>query len=52
LIIPVRFGVPAARFSEYAIATACFCGFPAAISALTLAENALDDVLRWSGISD
>ena len=38
------------RFSEYAIATACFCGFPAFISAFTLLENASFEVDFLSGI--
>ena len=46
-----RFLLPAARFSEYAIATACFTGFPALTSARTFERKADLDVLRFNGIS-
>jgi len=45
------FGVGlAARFSEYAIATACLIGFPALTSAFTLARKAAKDLDFTSGI--
>ena len=40
----------AARFTEYAIATACFTGLPAATSALMLLRKALEDFDLTSGI--
>lgn len=52
LAFVVHFLFPAAlRLTEYAIATACFCGLPAAISAFTFWLNAFFDGDFSRGIS-
>ncbi len=40
----------ASRWTLYAIATACFCGFPAPISRLRFSVNAFSDADFFSGI--